>query len=156
MSGLEIVGIILGILPVLEKAAKASKVAEKVSFFRSFRSKFNDFLASILAALISYRQNIKFLLGPLGLEPEVVAELVDGPDKLGTWADPGFQSRLKSRFGDDEKLFGWLIGQLIEVKTIIDDLNTLLCNFVAEVSLWPFSSLLTKKLERFPLRSIEV
>ncbi|KAJ0373485.1 hypothetical protein COL26b_008343 [Colletotrichum chrysophilum] len=75
---------------------------------------------------MAYRQNIKFLLGPLDLDLNLIASLVDYPERSEMWRNPEFQQVLYRRFGNDKYELDWLIQRTERINEIIQDLAELL------------------------------
>ncbi|KAF9874982.1 hypothetical protein CkaCkLH20_07676 [Colletotrichum karsti] len=126
MSGFEVVGVVLGLLPILGKAVK---YAEPLKFHWAFRDRLPKLLASIEDDMMDFRQNIEFLLGPLGLDPEVEASLMNDPDTSQNWNDPHVLSLLRYRFGHDQAKFDWFDRKIRRLRQIIEDLTALLTKF---------------------------
>ncbi|KAF3804198.1 hypothetical protein GCG54_00000548 [Colletotrichum gloeosporioides] len=123
MAGLEVVGVVLGAIPLL---IEAGKQAERLEFYWMFRDKFPPLLRSIHDQMMAYRQNIKFLLGPLNLDLDLTASLVDFPERSGMWRNPKFRQVLYGRFGNDEYELNWLIQRTERINEIIQDLAGIL------------------------------
>ena len=126
MSGFEIVGVILGSLPLVIEGCKiASPYLERTAFWFKFRTSFPDMLKDLEEALYQSRQNVKWLLAPLSLDGQTLEHILkDVAPANGSWCDPEFQGRLRERLGHSDFVF--LLSKFERVWEIVQVLRGLL------------------------------
>ncbi|KAK4193991.1 hypothetical protein QBC40DRAFT_189235 [Triangularia verruculosa] len=110
MSGIEVVGLVLGAFPLIIEGGKLLRsYLEKTEFWLKFASRFPAMVASIEDEMVLFRQNLELVLRPLALDTDTEAKLLDD-SRLTEWEDPILQSLLRSRIGHDK--FPWFMEKL--------------------------------------------
>ena len=100
MSGVEVIGLILGGLPLIISAAEHyKKVFEPLVRWKRFKFVFRDFITSVDIQRQMFQLVLKKLLIRVQLEPEEKQKLLTTPNYEG-WHRGGVIEALKSRLGD--------------------------------------------------------
>jgi hypothetical protein len=125
MSGLEIIGVILGIFPPLCMAGR--EIAGGCRRFRTwwrFDREFENFLAAVEREHIAFSQNLEIFLAPVENisdgEREALQRGVD-PD---VWCRPRIQDELRRRI--QERYYQWFVRQLLEINGALTELHGML------------------------------
>lgn len=98
MSGFEVVGVVLGALPLLVSGLEhyAEGVATLKSM-RDYQAVLETLIVSFTTSLAIYRSSCEELLSPLMLQEEVFYKLLDNPQQ--GWDDPDLGVQLAKRLG---------------------------------------------------------
>lgn len=100
MSGVEVIGLVLGGLPLIISAAEHYKKGfEPLARWKRFRLVFRDFITSVDTQRQMFKLMLKKLLIPVQLEPEEKQRLLTIPDYEG-WRRSDVVEALRSRLGD--------------------------------------------------------
>ena len=97
MSGVEILGLILGIIPILQIGLHQAQ-SRKSKILIKYHQALADFCRDLHVEEARIRSTCERLLSPLVDEDEL-ADLLDNPDGKG-WKDKQLQIKLKDRLGD--------------------------------------------------------
>lgn len=124
MSGLEIVGVVLGAFPLILEGAKGLRSHLEMSkSWWNFRTEYSTFVSIIEGEAIAYSQNLEFLLSPLDLDQDQLRGLQEDP-KSPQWHDSGVQKKLRDRIKN--QYFNWFMRQLFDMNESLDELYGLL------------------------------
>ncbi|KAI9162992.1 hypothetical protein HJFPF1_04587 [Paramyrothecium foliicola] len=125
MSGIEVVGIVLGALPILCSTAKSFRNRYKdVHMWWQFDREFADFISEIEREYVAFSQIMEILLDPLDSITEKEKEMIlDDPHSTLLFT-PRIQVELKQRV--QTKYFSWFIRELVEINEAIEQLHALL------------------------------
>lgn len=124
MSGIEVVGIVLGAYPILLETAKdLREVFRDVKTWWCFEREFENFLSAVETEHITYSLNLQILLQDLDI-PEEDKERLQVDSNASIWYDPHTQAELRHRIQD--RYYDWFMGQLAIMKEALGDLQRLL------------------------------
>ncbi|KAM5360716.1 hypothetical protein ACJA88_014727 [Fusarium oxysporum] len=120
MSGIEIIGVVLGAFPIAVMALeKYSKLATSVNLFYSIRSEHKRCLDDLTYHQILFKIHLRRLLLPLAVDDDKIDELLDNPG--GTkWKEKSIDDVLKRRMKDAYLPY---FGYVKEMARVMNDLN---------------------------------
>jgi hypothetical protein len=99
MSGVEVIGLVLGVLPLVISAAENyKKCLEPLDRWRRFKFVFQDFITSVDIQRQMFQLVLKKLLIRVQLPAEEKQRLLTVPDYEG-WSDPETVDAIRSRLG---------------------------------------------------------
>jgi hypothetical protein len=124
MSGFEIAGVVLGVFPILQDAAKGlhSVFVHAETWWR-FETEFEALISTIETEHIKYSQNLDILLGELDIPEEDRSRLQNDPT-CTFWYDIRIQAQLRQRIQD--RYYDWFTRQLQLMNTALNSLHELL------------------------------
>jgi hypothetical protein len=100
MSGVEIIGLVLGVLPLVISAAEDyKKCFEPLERWRRFKFVFRDFITSVDIQRQMFQLLLKKLLIRVQLPPEEKQRLLTVPNYEG-WSQPETVDAVRSRLGE--------------------------------------------------------
>lgn len=124
MSGFEIAGLVLGALPIICSAAKQLKpVFENATWWWTFDTSFEIFIADIERQEIAYRQVLKRLVAPLDISDNEYQSLINDPGAL-LWRESHVREGLQERLQGEE--YRWFMNNMEDLKTAVLKLQSLL------------------------------
>lgn len=124
MSGIEVVGIVLGAYPVLLSTAKDLRdVFKDAKTWWRFEREFENFLSAVETEHIKYSLNLEILLEDLDIPEERKESLQIDATGLG-WHDVQTQTELRRRIQD--RYYSWFMRQLFAMNRALGDLQRLL------------------------------
>ncbi|EON64792.1 hypothetical protein W97_04025 [Coniosporium apollinis CBS 100218] len=111
MSGLEIVGVVLGSFPLVVAALEHySKGISTVKQIFRYKYVFDDIHISLVGSVTIFRQSCEQLLRGLMLPETQLRDLID---MRQGWDDPALDEKLRRRLGNrDHKIYGLSVKQL--------------------------------------------
>lgn len=126
MSGLEIVGLVLGAVPLLLQGGKLFEPHFKL--FLRFNTSFPDMIENMLEELVRFEHYMKMFIEPLRISPDLREQLLSSSQLAAAWEDPQLQSLLLERMGDRLRFFlkkirrvEEIVGELLRVLPQKDD-----------------------------------
>jgi hypothetical protein len=100
MSGVEVIGLVLGVLPLVISAAEDYKKAfEPLVRWKRFKFAFRDFITSVDIQRQMFQLVLKKLLIRVQLPPEEKQRLLVVPNYEG-WSQPDTVDAIRSRLGE--------------------------------------------------------
>ena len=125
MSGLEIVGVVLGAFPLIITALEHwREVARVGGFYIQIRKEYNKCLRGVQFHQIQYKQNLRMLLLPIVNDPNEIDRLIRDPGGRD-WSSSTLQKDLEGRLHDSLPMY----------MGIIDDMGAVLEELTEELSL---------------------
>ncbi|KAG7437064.1 hypothetical protein Forpi1262_v001948 [Fusarium oxysporum f. sp. raphani] len=120
MSGIEIIGVVLGAFPIAVMALeKYSKLATSVNLFYSIRSEHKRCLDDLTYHQILFKIHLRRLLLPLAVDDDKIDELLDNPGGT-SWKEKSIDDVLKRRMKDAYLPY---FGYVKEMARVMNDLN---------------------------------
>jgi hypothetical protein len=120
MSGIEIIGVVLGAFPIAIMALeKYSKLATSVNLFYSIRSEHKRCLDDLTYHQILFKIHLRRLLLPLAVDDDKIDELLDNPGGT-SWKEKSIDDVLKRRMKDAYLPY---FGYVKEMARVMNDLN---------------------------------
>lgn len=114
MSGLEIVGLLLGIFPLIISGLEHWRDVAKVGgFFWRVRKEYTKCRSDVQFHEILYKRNLKELLLPIVNDADEVARLVGDPGGKD-WSSKALQERLEGRLQESYGLYMEIIREMNE------------------------------------------
>jgi hypothetical protein len=120
MSGIEIVGVVLGAIPLIVDVLKAYPEGKRM--FRrgkSFSIPLRSLIADVTAEIEFYKEYCRQLLDSVVSEAQR-EKLMKNPGSEG-WKDEDLQDKLAERLGDFHKHF---VSKLYDMNSVIDDIKS--------------------------------
>ncbi|KUI68153.1 hypothetical protein VM1G_11585 [Cytospora mali] len=124
MSGIEIVGLVLGIFPMLVNTSiDIRDVFRDVKTWWFFETEFQGFISTVQTEFIKYSMNLNILLGNLNISEDAKVKLQHDPDcKL--WNAPQIQAEIKRRI--HQEYWHWFLNHMNDIKGSLAELRKLL------------------------------
>lgn len=114
MSGIEVVGILLGAFPLIISGIEHwHNVAKVGGYLWRVRKEYTKCLRDVKYHEILYKRNLRALLLSIAGEPDDVASLVDDAGGSG-WKDPKLQERLEARLQESFTVYMEIITEMNE------------------------------------------
>jgi hypothetical protein len=123
MSGFEVAGIILGVLPVVVSCAQHyRKGLEPLDEWYHFQTRFIEFIHSIRHQEMKFRRNVVELLRPM-LDNEQELQALIRNLHHPRWSDGSLNDAFDKRLGEERDRFVYTLG---EMGAVMKDLEKLL------------------------------
>lgn len=123
MSGFEVVGVVLGALPVLVSAIQAcAEGTAMVHRFRKYKSRLGFVMRNLETESVIFRSICELLLDGLVYDPSQLHALLAEP-KSDAWGDLALQQKIKGRLGESFRSFRKTMD---DISSITGELSALL------------------------------
>jgi hypothetical protein len=123
MSGIEIAGLIFGVVPVVVEILKSYRTAkERLNTFRKYGSVIHDVQLRYRVAATSFSNDCQLLLRAVVDDARELPEMLEDPQHSG-WHDPRLEPRFRTFLGQDYKLFEDIV---VLIRNVLRDTSTAL------------------------------
>jgi hypothetical protein len=120
MSGIEVIGVVLGAFPIAIMALeKYGKLATRLNLFYSIRSEHKRCLDDLVYHQILFKMHLRRLLLPLAVDDDKIDELLNDPGGT-SWKEESIDDILKRRMKDAYLPY---FGYVQEMARVMEDLN---------------------------------
>ncbi|KAF2649715.1 hypothetical protein K491DRAFT_707969 [Lophiostoma macrostomum CBS 122681] len=120
MSGIEIAGLVLGIVPVVVEILKSySATKDRLRSFAGYSQVVHDVQLRLRVAATNFSNNCELLLKAAVDDARELAEMVDDPEHSG-WQDESLEQRLRRALSRDYDL----CEELVRIRDVLRDTRT--------------------------------
>ena len=124
MSGFEVIGVVLGAIPLIISGLEHWRDIAKVGgYYRRIREEHQRCLHDVRLYQILYKRNLKELLLPIVDDPDDVPLLVSDPTS-DSWKNKTLESRLEERLQESYPLYMEIMS---DMKEAVEELHKVLC-----------------------------
>ncbi|KAF4443220.1 hypothetical protein F53441_11529 [Fusarium austroafricanum] len=158
MSGFEIVGVVLGVLPLIQETAKGLHgVFSDAQTWWQFEREFETFIATLETEHIKFSQNLEILLAELDISDEDRDKL-QNDSTCTLWYSAHVQAQLQQRI--QKQYYSWFMRQMHDMNTALNSLHEILrqgkvCFFSDSSNSRPWTNMAPQKVYDLDRKSLE-